>query len=236
MIWSFKWLWCYWWENGCTCSWWKQSSLKIHGFNFFLIDFLFYCHCCWNCLMNCIFLPCLFLPWLYLCKSTIGLFDGMQLPWIGLVLLVSTWTCWIIYRSRLMVLLVLLLLLSLNLWLSSNYNSISQILIGRGSSELAEFAPLHYSCLTFVLDSNKYDSPAVTPRSLQDVFVNCFFSPTARLWNSLPAECFIMTYEWSLLKSWINKYPLFRMIIWSICSSSLSSLSSNFGPCSSWSA
>ena len=81
-----------------------------------------------------------------------------------------------------MVLLVLLLLLSLNLWLSSNYNSISQILIGRGSSELAEFAPLHYSCLRFVLDSNKlYDSPAVIPRSLQDVFVNCFFSPTARL-------------------------------------------------------
>ena len=33
------------------------------------------------------------------------------------------------------------------------------------------------------------------PRCYKDVYVNSFFPRTARLWNSLPIECFPLTYD-----------------------------------------
>ena len=38
--------------------------------------------------------------------------------------------------------------------------------------------------------------------------VNSFFPRTARLWNSLPMECFPLTYDLSGFKSRINRYLL----------------------------
>ena len=42
----------------------------------------------------------------------------------------------------------------------------------------------------------------------KDVFVNSFFLHTARLWNSLPIECFPLTYGCSGFKSRINRHLL----------------------------
>ena len=36
---------------------------------------------------------------------------------------------------------------------------------------------------------------ATIPRCYKDVYVSSFFPRTARLWNSLPIECFSLTYD-----------------------------------------
>ena len=41
-----------------------------------------------------------------------------------------------------------------------------------------------------------------------EVYVNSFFSCTARLWNSLPTECFPLTYDLSGFKFRINRHLL----------------------------
>ena len=46
------------------------------------------------------------------------------------------------------------------------------------------------------------------PRCYKNVFVNNFFPRTARLWNSLPIECFSLTYDRSGFKSRINRHIL----------------------------
>ena len=42
----------------------------------------------------------------------------------------------------------------------------------------------------------------------KDIYVNSFFPHTARLWNSLPIECFPLTYDLSGVKSRINRHLL----------------------------
>ena len=42
------------------------------------------------------------------------------------------------------------------------------------------------------------------PRCYKDVYVNSFFPRTAKLWNSLPVECFPLTYDLSGFKPRIN--------------------------------
>ena len=68
---------------------------------------------------------------------------------------------------------------------------------GRCSSELGQLVPLPYS-----------RGRSTIPRSSKDVYVNSFFPRTARLWNSLPIECFPLTYDLSGFKSRINRYLL----------------------------
>ena len=46
------------------------------------------------------------------------------------------------------------------------------------------------------------------PRCDKDVYVNSFFPCTARLWNSLPIECFPLTYNLNGFKSRINRHLL----------------------------
>ena len=53
-----------------------------------------------------------------------------------------------------------------------------------------------------------HDFSATIPRCYKDVYVNSFFPRTARLWNSLPIECFPLTYDLSGFKSSINRYLL----------------------------
>ena len=80
---------------------------------------------------------------------------------------------------------------------------------GRYSSELAELVPLPYSQGRSARYSDRLHYFSVTiPRCYKDVFVNSFFPCTARLWNSLPIECFPLTYDLSGLKSRINRCPL----------------------------
>ena len=72
---------------------------------------------------------------------------------------------------------------------------------GRCSSELAELVPLPYSQGW----STRY---SCNSKCYKDVYVNSFFPCTARLWNSLPIECFPLTYDLSGFKSRINRYLL----------------------------
>ena len=53
-----------------------------------------------------------------------------------------------------------------------------------------------------------HDFSVTIPRSYKDVYVNSFFPPTARFWNSLPTECFPLTYDLSSCKSRINRLLL----------------------------
>ena len=63
---------------------------------------------------------------------------------------------------------------------------------GRWSSELAQLVPLPFSRLRSIHYSDRLPDFFVTiPRFHKDVYVNSFFPRTARLWNSLPAECFL---------------------------------------------
>ena len=80
---------------------------------------------------------------------------------------------------------------------------------GRCSSELAQLVPLPYSRGRSTCYSDRLHDFCVTiPRCYKDVYVNSFFPRTARLWNSLPIECFPLTYDLSGFKSRINRYLL----------------------------
>ena len=77
---------------------------------------------------------------------------------------------------------------------------------GRCSSELAQLVPLPFSRGRSTCYSDRLHDFSVTiPRCYKDVYVNSFFPRTARLWNSLPIECFPLTYDLNGFKSRINR-------------------------------
>ena len=53
-----------------------------------------------------------------------------------------------------------------------------------------------------------HDFSVTIPRCYKDLYVNSFFPRTARLWNSLPIECFPLTYDLSGFKSRTNRHLL----------------------------
>ena len=80
---------------------------------------------------------------------------------------------------------------------------------GRCFSELAELVPLLFSRGRSARYSDRLQDFSVTiPRCYKEVYVNSFFPRTARLWNSLPTECFPLTYDLSGFQSRINRYFL----------------------------
>ena len=80
---------------------------------------------------------------------------------------------------------------------------------GRSSSELAQLAPLPFSRGRSTRYSGRlHDFSVIIPRCYKDVYVNSFFPRIARLWNSLPIECFPLTYDLSGFKSRINRHLL----------------------------
>ena len=80
---------------------------------------------------------------------------------------------------------------------------------GRYSSELVQLVHLPYSRGRSTCYSDRLHGFSVTiPISYKDVYGNSFFPCTARLWNSLPIECFPFTYDLSGFKSRINRYLL----------------------------
>ena len=80
---------------------------------------------------------------------------------------------------------------------------------GRCSSEQAELVPLPYSRGRSTRYSDRLHDFSVTiPICYKDVYVNSFFPCTARLWNSLPIECFPLNYDLSGFKSRSNRYIL----------------------------
>ena len=80
---------------------------------------------------------------------------------------------------------------------------------GRCSSELAQLVPLSFSRGRSTRYSDiLHDFSVPIPRCYKDVYVNSFFPRTAKLWNSLPIECFPLTYDLSGFKSRINRHLL----------------------------
>ena len=80
---------------------------------------------------------------------------------------------------------------------------------GRCSSELAELDPLPYSRDRSICYSGRLHDFSVTiPICYKDAYVNSFFLRTARLWNSLPIECYPLTYDLNDFKSRINRHLL----------------------------
>ena len=78
---------------------------------------------------------------------------------------------------------------------------------GRCSSELTELVPLPYSRWRSTRYSDRLHDFSVTiPRCYKDVY--SFFPRTAKVWNSLPIECFPLTYDLSGFKSRIDRYLL----------------------------
>ena len=80
---------------------------------------------------------------------------------------------------------------------------------GRCSSELAQLVPLPFSRgrSTRYAD-RRHDFSVTIPRCYKDVYVNSLFPHSARLWNSLPIECFFLTYDHCCFKSKINRHLL----------------------------
>ena len=74
------------------------------------------------------------------------------------------------------------------------------------SSELAQLVPPPYSRgrSTGYSDRSR-DFAATIPSCYKDVYINNFLPCTARLWNSLPIECFPLTYDLNGFKSRINR-------------------------------
>ena len=80
---------------------------------------------------------------------------------------------------------------------------------GRCSSELAQMVPLPFSRGRSTRYSDRLHDFSVTiPRCYKDAYVNSFFPRMAQLWNSLPIECFPLTYDLSGFKSRINRHLL----------------------------
>ena len=77
---------------------------------------------------------------------------------------------------------------------------------GRRSSELAQLVPLADSRGKSTRYSDRLNDFSVTIiRWYNDVYFNSFFPRTARLWNYLSKECFLLTYDLSGFKSRINR-------------------------------
>ena len=78
---------------------------------------------------------------------------------------------------------------------------------GRCSFEQAQLVPLPYSRGRSTRYSDRLHDFSVTiPRCYKDVYVNSFFPRTARLWNSLPIECFPLTYDLISFKFRIDRH------------------------------
>ena len=80
---------------------------------------------------------------------------------------------------------------------------------GRCSSGLAQLVLLPFSGdRSTQYSDGLHDFSVTIPGCYKDIYVNSFFSRTARLWNSLPIECFPLTYDLNGFKSRINRHLL----------------------------
>ena len=122
----------------------------------------------------------------------------------------------------------------------SKYNQLSlffKYYIFRWLSELGELVPLPYSrCVSTRYSSRLHDFCVTIPRCYDDIYVNSFFSRTFRLWNSLPAVCYPLTYDlnpmienlWSNFTSSVIKHLLSLSSFWSAFVVCFSYMSSSF--------
>ena len=75
------------------------------------------------------------------------------------------------------------------------------------SSELADLVPVpHPRTRATRYSEGLHDFAVSIPRLCKGVYANSFFPRTAKIWNSLPADCFPLTYDLNQFKSNVNKY------------------------------
>ena len=80
---------------------------------------------------------------------------------------------------------------------------------GRYPSELAELVRLPFSRGRSTCYSDRlHDFSLSIPVCYKDVYLNSFFPCTTKLWNSVPMECFSLTYDLIGFKSRINRHLL----------------------------
>ena len=80
---------------------------------------------------------------------------------------------------------------------------------GRCSSELTQLVLLSFPRERSTRYSDRLHNFSVTiPRCYEDVYYNSFFPRKTRLWNSLPIECFPLTYDLCCFNSRINRHLL----------------------------
>ena len=79
---------------------------------------------------------------------------------------------------------------------------------GRCSSELVQLVPLTYSRGRPTRSDRLHDFSVTIPRRYKRHPCTSFFHCTAGLWNSLPIECFPLTYDLNGFKSRINRHFL----------------------------
>ena len=110
----------------------------------------------------------------------------------GLVFLVATWDYWISYKNG---------YCRTGPWLAASLEPLAHCQIVAsfvlfGSSELGQLVPFPYSWGRCTHYSDRLHDFSVTiPRCYKHFYVNSFFPHTARPWNSLPMECFPLTYD-----------------------------------------
>ena len=93
--------------------------------------------------------------------------------------------------------------------LSTPLESLKCSQLRRCSSELAQLVPLPFSRGRSIRYSYRlHDFSAMIPRCYKDAYVNCFFCRRAKLWDSLPIECFPLTYNLNGFMSRINIHLL----------------------------
>ena len=94
-------------------------------------------------------------------------------------------------------------------WNGASLSLFCRYYFGRHSSELAQLIPLPYSrgrCIHY--SDRLYDISVTISRCYRFVYVNGFFPYIARLWNSLPIECFPLTFDLNGFKPRINRHLL----------------------------
>ena len=96
----------------------------------------------------------------------------------------------------------------------ASLNLFHRYFLGRCSSELAELSPLAGSCgKPFAIPYKLYAFLVTVLGSYKDVSVNSFLPHTARLWNSMMAECFPLTYGLNSFKPRVNRHlPHFSLL------------------------
>ena len=91
-------------------------------------------------------------------------------------------------------------------WNVASLSLFCRYYFGGCSFKLADLVPLPYSGeSSFYYSDRLHDFSVTIPRCYKDVYVNSFFPCTARFWNSLPMECFLLTYDFN---SRINRHRL----------------------------
>ena len=88
----------------------------------------------------------------------------------------------------------------------------------RCSLELAQLVLLPFSQGRSTCYSDRLHDFSVNINKWKDFYVNSFFPCAVRSWNSLPIECFPLTYDLSGFKS---RIPLNTSLVWYIWSSGL---------------